>query len=347
MPLSTDKLQDLILSKGFIPKAFFTMDGLCFYVELYCSKSAETFFLYIPSKYSFEVPKGNDAFKIFYVNQDFEGIDSNDDEAERHYGDVHIELDRDQENVKEHLENNYKHQIKLKEISTDDKLALREIYGQVKRLRYSVQNLNYKIGILYKDYFCAMRRDDTISCFRIKSYPYTPGKKLVVITDLESLYKKSSKIGEDVRVVKGSIYRILGKNQGIHTNMLERMLSSKKDIPVHTEAKHMQYMGWIAKIENMLDIMNNAERKAYEELDKIKENGSEGIHGDIANAHNRAKLEKDLEKMGDVKKQIVQLAQTIRAKCDSDILTVDTILFENNVMWERMANNFAKLKEFC
>jgi len=55
MPLSIHKLQDLFNAKGFIASKYFVHNDLCFYIELFSIKTADIFFLYIPTKYEIEV----------------------------------------------------------------------------------------------------------------------------------------------------------------------------------------------------------------------------------------------------------------------------------------------------
>lgn len=349
MPLSTDKLQDLITNKGFIPKTFFVMDGSCFYIELFCIKTAELFFLYIPSKYNFIMKSGDNTYKIKYINEtELENGDF--DQGHDSYKNNHIQLSPDKEKFEEHLEDNYKHGISLKDISSNDTYILQVIYKQIKRLKYSVENLKYKLGIIYKNYIVSIRRDNTISCISIKNFPRNDSKRLVVISDLENFYSKNEKIGEDIKVVKNSIYSILNKNQGMNAQVLLKMLDNKKEIaniPLRTESKHLEYIETIGKTEDMLQIMGEAEKKLLKESEDLDSDSFSGLHTDIAKAHQKARIEKELNKMMSIKEEIAKTAMDLRLKCDNSILSVDCILFENNVIWEKMVKNFVSLKDYC
>lgn len=357
MPLSIEKLDELIINKGFIPKTYYIMDNSCFYIELFSVKTADLFFLYIPSKYNFEVKRrdkdplgGNkgDIYKIKYIDEKgFEYADTQ--EGEDNYKNNHIHLSPDKEKFEENLEDNYKHEISLKDISSDDSIVLKTIYKQLKRLKYSVENLKYKLGILYKNYIVSIRRDNTINCIIVKNYPRENIRRLVVIADLETFYSKSEKLVEDVKTVKTSVYNLLNKNQTIHTQVLLKMLDNKKEItsiPEKTETKHSDYISNISKTEEMLDIMSEAEKKLNKELEEMELNNTGTLNSDISKVHARSRIEKELAKISSIKEEIAKTSLDIRTKCDNSILSVDCILFDNNVIWERMVKNFALLKEY-
>src|SRR3990167_11399650 len=224
MPLSLDKLKDFLVSKGFIPNTLFILDNLVFYIELVSISDATKFLLYIPSKYEFVADKSSQSYKIKYI--DLEGKESiteeyagSPEDISTVYGNTNINVSPDKsEKIEDHLEDNYKRPISLSDISPEDTVDIKAIYRQVRRLKYCVQNIKYKAGILFKNYICAIRRDDSIDCFYIKHYDRRDTDQLFVITDLEILYEKSEKLLSDVKVVRDSILNILNNNQGYHTN---------------------------------------------------------------------------------------------------------------------------------
>ena len=63
MPLSIVKLQEFLTLKGFVANKFFIMNGYCFYLEIFCLKTADIFLLYIPSKYNIQI---NDTIYTFF-----------------------------------------------------------------------------------------------------------------------------------------------------------------------------------------------------------------------------------------------------------------------------------------
>lgn len=354
MPLSISKLQELLLSKGFVPNKYFIMDGLCFFIEIFCLKTADLFLMYIPSKYNFVIHSGDNVFKIRYIamnvadnKTDEYGQDINLQDA---YGDVNIELSPDKEKIEDDLEDNYKRPISLDEISTEDTDVLKSIYRQMRRLRYCVQNIKYKLAVVYKNYICAIRRDESIDCFSIKHYSRQECKKLYIVIDLETFYDKSEKLLEDLHTVREGVYRVLEKNQGMHSRVINKMIENRKDIaiiPQQAEMKKERYDTALFKLQKMMAIMITADQRIHEQLARINRDANGGLQNDITQVHQRSKLQKELDQINFIKSDIAKQLLLVREKRENSILSIDKIMFDNTVMFNTMLNNFGKLKEFC
>lgn len=342
MSFSINKLQNLIQSNGFMTKSYYIMDGTCFYIELYSIQTGEIFFLYIPSKYNFKMSENEMTFKLKYINvKDIENMDENGN-IEEQYKAGSLVIDPD--NVEDQLEDNYKQSISIKNISVTDLFQLKSIYKQMKRLRYSVQNLKYKLGIIYKNFICSIRRDDTINILYIKHYSKKDMKQIVVIVDLETFYLKLERIHEDMNIVKKSVYKILSKNQGINSESLNNLLLNKKDILSLSDCvqdRIENYLYKIENLENMLNVMNESQKLVQNDI-KNFEHGTQvdNINNDISRIYKKTQLEKELDKIIKIKQELLSVIIELKQKCDNEFLGVDNILFDNNVIWERMMKIF-------
>lgn len=357
MPLSFTKLNEFIISKGFIPNKYFVMDGYIFYIEIFSLKTSDIFLLYIPSKYDIEPMKTENVYKIKYIDMsnsdnitdEYAGLPNNVD-IENAYGNMQIQLSPDKEGLEEHLENNYRHTISLKDISKDDTTDLKAIYRQLKRLKYCVQNLNYKLSIVYKNYICSIKRDDSLCCLTIKNYPREDSKKLFIVVDLETFYDKNDKLLEDIIIVRQSLYRVLERNQNLHGQVIDKIIQNKKDIvsiPHLNELKRIKYDSMMSQLEEMLSTMSEAEKKTMEELYALQDNSSAGIQNDINRVHHKTRLEKELDKINMIRASISKNILALREKRENSTLNIDKIMFDNTVMFDCMVKNFAKLKDFC
>ena len=355
MPLSLSKLENLLTLKGFVPIKFFELDGSCFYIEVFSISTADVFLLYIPSKYTIECKEEPNVYKIKYLEMDSNdnvadeyAVKQDDFDIENIYGNTNIELGNDKGDMEEHLENNYKKSITLKDISNSDTVVIKAIYRQIRRFKYCVQNLKYKLAIIYKNYICAIRRDDSIDCFSIKNYPREDGKRLMVIVDLETFYEKNDKLLEDIQIVRESIYTLLEKNQGTHSRIITKILENKKDIiiiPQELEKKKILYNKMTADLFNLLTTMNEAESKITQELEGLNEivHGND-IQNDINKSHQKVRLEKEIDKINRIKSEIGKNIVLIRDKRENKLLGVDKISFDNAVMLDVILKNFSKLK---
>lgn len=354
MPLSLAKLNDLLLSKGFSPKKYFTSDGSLFFVELFCVKNADSFLLYIPSKYTIDIrDKSENVYKLKNID-----IDNPENIADE-YGeqpDVEKLYDNNvaiipQDKIEEHLQNNYKKEIKLSDVSKNDNEMIKSLFRQLKRLRYCVQNLPYKLGIFYKNYILPIRRDDSIDVYNIKKYNRDDNsKKIVVIVDLETLYEKDEYLVQDIKTVRESVYSILEKNQLGHIKMIDKIIENKKDIiniPNKAHIKKEQYDSMINKIENILSKIIIEENIVNNKLIKLNQSLGENINNDITRIQEKSILEKRKEEIENIKNDIVSTINTLRKKKENTILAIDKIMFDNTVMFDTMTKNFSLLKEYC
>lgn len=356
MPLSVSKLQDFISSKGFVTNKFFTLNEYLFYVEIFCLKSADTFLLYIPSKYEIETKDEKKCFKVKYIDMtnsdnlpdEYAGEPNNTNIQNAYGNNIHFYSDTDK--IEQQLENNYKHSISLKDISIEDTNDIKAIYRQLKRLKYSVQNIEYKLAVLYQNYLCTIRRDDSITCLSIKHFPRNPHKQLMIVTDLENFYEKFEKIPNEIKLVRQSIYHVLERNQTSHGQLINKIIENKKDIneiPALTEQKKLKYISLISQLEQMLEIVSNSEIKILEELYNINNNITDNLQNDIQKIHRKTSLEKEIDNINSIKGSISKYINILRQKTENSILSIDKIMFDNTVMFDCMVKNFAKLKQFC
>jgi hypothetical protein len=82
-------------------------------------------------------------------------------------------------------------------------------------------------------------------------------------------------------------------------------------------------------------------------LCELDNSGHTGLHTDINIAHNRTKLQQELDKIATIKKEIAKTLGYLREKRENSILSIDKINFDNAIMFDCMIKNFAKLKDFC
>lgn len=364
MPLSISKLEKMISLKGFVPTRYFVMHGVIVYMEIISITDADTFLLYIPSKYKFVAEKSSNVFKIKYVD-----INENDDNTANNYAgepdehtventyqeiDVNMSPPVNGDNIGPHLEENYKRSITLKDISSEDSKEIKDIIRQLKRLRFCVQNVKYKIAIIYKNYLCSIKRDDSIECFSIKKYHGKDRKKLFVTVDLELLYEKMDSLVLNMGTIRKGLYHILDKNHFTHSRTLQKLLSEKSTILQFSDnayAKKVEYEKYLKEASEMLESINTSEkgilRKIYELNEKYNKPGLKGFHNDIERSHQLSTLNTELVDIQKIKEDIVKTVFDLKTKREDTMLTVDKIMFDNNVMVECVLRNFRNLGLIC
>lgn len=346
--LSLVKLVELLQSIGILPIKYYILDNLLFYIEALSVTNGFSFFIYIPSKYEFAVPKEYNPYKIQYISlEDSENVAEEYAEAkeneEAYKGQIAVSPDNDK--MEEQLENSYRKPLSLSDISSSDVKAIRSIYRQVRRLRYCVEDIPYKIGIQIKNYLAVVRRDDTLDCFLIKHYPRIESKRLIIISDLELVYNKKEKILADLEIVNKGIFDILEKNQTLHRRVLKKLFENREAILSYSEQsleRKLKLESQINKLNSYLEILDKAQRKILEELELLN---SEKTYADTNIVYRRNNMESELEKIGKLKEDIMATLGLLKEKIDNLLLSVDNIMFDNSVMFDSMIQNFINLKK--
>jgi hypothetical protein len=356
MPLSISKLEEFLMEKGFGISKIFTLEGYCFYIEVMSLVTSDICLLYIPSKYDIRPDNRGNVYKLKYL--DMSRGDSITDEYAGKLDDMIVadaydvdpDIHSDGDAVENRLEKNYRHAISLNDVSTDDITDVKAIYRQLMRLKYCVQNLDYKLAILHRNYLCVIRRTNQVECLSVKGHRRGEYKRLLIVVDLETFYSKGDRVSDDIKIVRESIYKVLEKNQTAHERMIDRISESKKDIssiPGAVSVKIRKYESLIGELDDMLGDMSVAEKDVQSRLDSLDKGTAPGIQGDISKVHRRSQLEREMERVISLKGEIVRSLVALREKSDDSILTIDKIMFDNNVMFDAMVRNFAKLKELC
>lgn len=360
MPLSITKLEKLLSSQGFLPSKFFIMGGICVYIEVVSVSDANIFLLYIPSKYKFKMKHYPNSFKLKYVELDetpdnttenYAG-DPNEQDIEKTYNEIDIKSSYEGKDIESYMEEKYKKIISLKDISKEDTKEIKDIMRQLKRFKFCVQNVQYKIAIIYKNFLCAIRRDDELECFKIKKYQYTDYKKLYVTIHLELFYENMESIIMNMNDVKTGLYNILDKNQLNHTKILKVLMEDKKDIMEFSTKvydKKQEYEKYIKEFETMLKTLVNSEKEHVKRIYAIDEqyNSDSGLHSDINKTHQISKINKELKRINGLKQNVVKNIFDLQEKRENTALMVDKIIFDNTVMLECILNNFKELGKLC
>ena len=365
MTLSLNKLEKLLSKRGLIPKKYFTVDHLIVYIEVLSIANADSFMLYIPSKYDIEIGEGNDVFKIRYVDitedgnipSDYAGEPDNFDLDKDYDGDdIDLSPDAQHKNMEGYLEEKYNHPVSLKDgknIKKDIGVQLREVFRQLRRLKFCTKSLKYKLAIIFNDYICCIRRDDTYECLFVHSSGGSDERKLMVTIDLETLYEKIDSVSIDIKTVREGIYRVLDKNQGKHIRNIQKMLENKNNIVTFSDlvsTKKAQYSKYLINLEQMLSDLTHAEKKNVEKLMQIEDKYSgeaslKSMHSDIEKTHQISKYENELSRINGVKQELIRNILLVKTKHENLSLRVDNIMFDNIIMIDAILKNFVKLSK--
>lgn len=360
MPMSMMKIEELLASKGFIIKKYFTLDEYCIYLEVFSVKDASFFMLYISARYELKIPPGlvENVYVLKYFEMD--NIETNNYaeepdkiEMEEFYNHFSIDFDGGTTNgddLEKRLSENYNYEVTLKDLKRDDLKNLKDIFRQLKRLLFCVKNIKYKISIFYRNYLCSITKDDDLDGFLILNFPKTEEHRLYVYLDLKTMFEKINTFPSDIKSVKDGLHRLLDQNQLKHTKVLNDMINQKVtilQISNHIAEKKQEAIHGCREFEELLKKINDSETDTYKKLmdvnAKYSDFGLNGLHNDIERAHIVGQLESDLQKISAVKRDILDNMTKLRSTYENMSLKMDKVLFDNSVMIHEISKNFEKL----
>jgi len=362
MPLSFNKLEKLLSGRGLLPKKYFTIHDLIIYVEVLSLSNAGCFMLYIPSKYEIEIAGGDDVYKVKYVDvtedghipDDYAGEPDAVDLKKNYDGDgIDLGSNENQADMQGYLEEKYKYPLSLKSGGKKDVIKLREVFRQLRRLKFCTQTLKYKLAIVFDRHLCCIRRDDTYECFAIQGESLGEEKRLMVTIDLETLYEKINTVSVDIKTIRDGVCRVLDKNQNKHIRNIQKMLEQKNKLLVFAgivKEKKDKYSKALERLEKLLDDLVIVEKKNMDKFVEAEEKFSRqtnlrGMNADIERSNQIYKFETEIARINSIKQELIRNILSARSKRENLSLSVDNIVFDNIVMIDAVIKNFTKLSK--
>lgn len=357
--LSFSKLESFLISKGYTPCVYYTMDRECIFVEVISRNASGSFLIYIPSKYSIRIDSGSvNVYNL--VLTDLSNMDDmNDDEKLDIYEKIDLDDTESGGNKEDTLEEIYKRSISDKK-SVSMKQNMGEIYRQLRRFRFCVQASRYKLGIGYTNILGIIRRDDSIECYEVegirRNHDVNAYKnKLYVIIDLDMLYENLNSIDDDISKIRNGVYNILDKSRDILIKHFERITSSLSnimDVISKIGNKREEFILHNDKLRHMIQSLDRAELKATTSLnDLYSKKGIDGsgqyksMQNDITKAHSRKKLEDELEHISNMKKEVYLFSNDTKSDMDNFMLVSDRGLFDSIVMLNNVSKNLEEIQK--
>ncbi len=338
MSISLLKLSKLLDRCNFYINHYFSIKSKCIFIELVSKDSGSTYLMYIPSKYEVDTRGEKAAYELKEINDistssdvTFEyGYDNNHKDFEEMYSMMELE-DKVSEGV---LNNNYKKNIEINDVKSKNNENVKSIYRQMKRFKYSVENLKYKLAVMYNSYICCVARNNDVDFYYIKNFPKSSDqKRLIVCFDLEILYNKHYVIHTELSEVKSNIEKLLLKNYDINVQYTTRLLKNNINISKITEIISNKRQKLNLKYEEYMILLGSTVQKEKIVRDDINNNGR--------NNHNLIQL-KDI--LSTKSKVLIDMIEMIE-KRDNFILLCDNILFDNIIMFDKISKNLNLLDE--
>ena len=358
--MSMSKVEEVLASKGFVIRRYYTLDEFCIYLEIFSVRDASSFMLYVSSRYELKIPPElrENVYPLKYMDMDNVETSNYAEEPdkvemEEFYNHFSIDFDggtSNSDDLERRLKENYNYEVTLKDLKRDDLKSLKEIFRQLKRLLFCVKNIKYKISIFYKNYLCSITKDDELDAFLILNFPKVAEHKLFIYLDLKTMFEKMNTFPSDIKSVKDGLHRLLDQNQIKHTKVLNEMINQRVTILQISELisnKKQETIEACKEFEKLLVKLNTSEVETCNKLTEVNAKYTDfslqGLHNDIERTHIVSQLETDLKKITSVKREILDNIFNLRSKYENMSLKMDKTLFDNSVMIHEISKNFEKL----
>ena len=351
--LDINNLNNLLINNGFIPKQYF-IDYYLKYILVFNTKNNDIFLVKINKKFKFKINLDDNVVIIKEIKvlnkyiQEHNEVDINE-----MYNTVNL---KQEDNIEKHLEDNYEISIK---IENNDNPILQQIFRQIKRLKFCVKNINYKITIFYNKYICTLDNDNIK--FYIRSNKYTNLNNylsFMLNIDINNLYKNLANISYESYEVKKNIYKILRKNHTTNKFHLVSNLKKNTDLITNKGNKilksHKNSIKYLEELESFMNKLENTEKIIKKQIKKTKEtfeyktklsNNNNSFLTEIKNDKSIKIKENELFQITIIKKEIFELIYQIKTNYEHSLLRLDSIMFDNTVMLNSINKNFNLLYE--
>tara|TARA_B100000686_G_scaffold353302_1_gene458362 strand:- start:4476 stop:5570 length:1095 start_codon:yes stop_codon:yes gene_type:complete len=363
MPLSINKLVKLLVKRGFHPQSFYKIYGVCAFIEIISIRTADNYMLYIPSKYNFKVPpdypnlyelkeievKSNDA-NTDILNE--YGEKPNPLDVEKEYEEIllpNTKLFDEKEKVEQLLKEKYNKPIQITEANSGDNSDVKCIHRQMERLKFCVQNIDYKLVIIYKSYLAFLHTEDVIDMYYITDYDMKAFRNLLVTLDLEVLYNNAS-TDIELEQVKTGIEKVLDKNHLLHVRNLLNLINNKQSLVNHVNTVNtnkQNYSGYIAQFSRLLLVIGENENVLMRQIEELNRGKGDTLYGDIEYSHQKNKIIKEVHKLEKIKSELIRNIINLKNHSINISLTVDKILFDNTILMDSIFRNLESLSKLC
>jgi len=364
MPLSIDRLNQLLEKKGFTCRHYYVVDGHCKFIEILSINTIDSYLLHIPDKYKFE-PRTSDRHLVSKIKP-IQIINPNNMEQKYTGGIDNLQITESYDEIE--LKSQYPHQMKefedidmeanltaqyrrpiiLKDVADDDNTTLQCIFRQLTRLRFCVQFLKYKFSILFRDYLVTLNSKSTIECFRIKhNYNSSDERHLYITIDLEVFYENAKILLEDLDQLQNGVRAILDKNQQVQTKHLEVMLTKQQDLikTLDSFTENKQQIRY--ELQRFKELFNTVDESINDLVHQVNELNNlipqnTGVKQDklIKQKHS---IYIRLTQLYGKKEEIAKSIIYYRKNEHHISLNIDRILFDNNIMLDKIFKNLHQL----
>lgn len=349
MPLSLEKLENVLKKNGILRKETFSAGGAIRYIAIVLPNGHDAL-LSIPDTYTFPSPPDSYTMTPLQLSSQADVIEEYDTydefELEGKYGDTHDLGDGDVP-IETNLERNYKRTISVNELTDARRRTLGGMTRMLNRLRYSLQHVRYELSLLHGDIFCQTEGDlqTPHRMFTIPRYPDTERYRIIVTINLELMFEHSSVLLRHVETIKKGLLQIMSRNRQSNMAFIQQIAKRQNlrnvILRVNQSLQHTQ-----STVDELMKLLGQAvtdEDAAARQVKHAIHTKSEGVTSDAQRVHAIQRAKKELEELRTAKLSILDAIIDASIERDHLVLVADKTLFDNAVMMRGVSENFKVL----
>ncbi len=359
--LSIDKLRHFATNNGFQVQRIFTKHNEVFVVELMSTNTIDYVLLFIPDKYKFQLPPDIQTFALSEVSMNDTKTDDVEDYVhvsesfiDKTYSDnssvFTIPTHKRTLSMSEHLDGSYKKNVIIQDINGNDGVVVKNLHRQLRRLKYCIKGMPHKLALLKSPFIGVLSPQDEIHVFTCDALKRSSDQKLFIVIDFQIFYDRIHTVEQECSQIFKGIYNVLNGNQEMHSKNIKHILDRKDNILAQSEflqtSKH-QYAEYMNQYLTLLEELLLLEKSKEHNLTQVRILAQESVnlHHDMKRSHQKKKLENELQQMNKTKGDLVKVIQDVKCKNENLILKIDSILFDNIVMLDKIFKNFEELNK--
>lgn len=345
--INFEKLHQYIHSHGFILVRTYTLNGICFLLELRSKQTIQSIYL-LMTKYE---------CAISYESYPLVRVDSSAEPQipthllESTYSDINSIIPLSTQgkgkiDVEDHIRDRYKKNVILNEVDNQNCETVQSIHQQLDRFQYAVRGIRYSIAIQTNQHIGVLI-DNEVSIYKCDSLKQTKQTMMYVTVDLDLFYDKIATIEDDCDRVLTSMETMLSTNTVKHTAHISQLMQQRESI--ESELAFLQdcntkYQTYLNTSLPLVEEYNQTKKEKEEKLRELKSMVASNIHQEMKQSHQRSRIQKELDAMTQLGEQLFSTVDCIRRKKMNVLLRIDRLVFNNIVLLDKLQRNMNELK---
>ncbi len=216
-------------------------------------------------------------------------------------------------------------------------------------MKSCTQKIKYKLCIICDGCFSIINRTNDVENFVIKGVNQTSqvsNKEILIVIDLENFYEKVASISDDISRVQKNLYAILSKTYQQQTSVISSHVRQYADISNKLAARYAkkeQYTKTITQMVSNLENLRNEEKELIAKIAKTEQEREIASTMDHSMGFKLPKFQEELVKVTHLRENLAKTLAEIKNEYNNFILELDSILFENINLLNKITMNFSSL----